>query len=180
VKNEIANSSEGDERRGPGPLPSLLHRTDLILAVVILTVCGVLYYVTSTFEKASEQMSQNIPPEWFPRLLLVFIAALTLVIPFEHLFHKKGKESLDEGRRASVKPIAVYSAAVLCAIVALMPWIGTFLSLTLVCVSLPLLWEERRWKILIPFAAIFPGLVTLLFTKVLGVYFVPGILAKLF
>lgn len=180
MKNDHVSRSETGEEREPLSFPSLVHRTDFVLALVILSVCAVLYYVTYGFEKAAEQMSQNIPPEWFPRILLIFIAVLTAVIPFEHLFHKKGKKALDKDRKSSVKTISIYSAALLCLIIFLMPWLGTFAAMVLVCLTLPLLWGERRLKILIPFAVVFPGLVTLLFTKVLGVYFESGIWTKLF
>lgn len=161
-------------------LSSLFHRMDSILALTILAVCGALYYVTTRFEKVPDIVSQNIPPEWFPRLLLWVIAILTVIIPFEHLFHGKGKGSLDEGRRSRIKPISIYSAALLCLIVGLMPWLGTSLAMVLVCALLPLLWGESRMKVILPFAIIFPALVTLLFTKVLGLYFEPGVWEKLF
>ena len=159
---------------------SLVHQTDLILAVVILTVCGGLYYLTTTFEKVPAIVGQSIPPEWFPRLLLTVIALLTVIIPFEHLFLGKGKDSIDEDRRARIKPISIFSALLLCGIVGLMPWLGTIVSMILVCVFLPLVWGERRLKVIIAFVILFPGLVALLFTQVLGVYFEPGIWAKLF
>jgi putative tricarboxylic transport membrane protein len=50
----------------------------------------------------------------------------------------------------------------------------------LVCAALPLLWGERRWKILIPYIILFPTLVSLLFTKVLRVYFEPGLIGVTF
>ncbi|NIS63400.1 MAG: hypothetical protein GTO13_22740 [Proteobacteria bacterium] len=161
-------------------LSSLVHRTDSILAAIILAVCGVLAYVTTRFEKVPDIVSQNIPPEWFPRLVLWVIAILTVIIPFEHLFLEKGKGGLDEDRRARIKPISIYSAVLLCCVVALMPWLGTSLAMVFVCVLLPMLWGESRIKVILPFAIIFAGLVTLLFTKVLGLYFEPGVLAKLF
>ena len=175
VTPERSGSGEGREKQ---PFRSLVDGTDLILAIIILTVCGILYYISTRFEGASEQMSQNIPPEWFPQLLLVFIMVLTLVIPFEHLF--KGRKLLAKDRQKKVKPIAVGSASLLCVIIFLMPWLGTFITMVSVCIFLPLLWGERRLKILLPFAIVFPGLVTLLFTKVLRVYFEAGIWSKFF
>lgn len=179
----LKHSSKGpvaSEERVLSRLSSLFHRTDSILAVVILSVCGVLYYVTTGFEKVPDLVSQNIPPEWFPRLVLRVIAILTVIIPFEHLFHEKGKAGLDEDRRARIKLISIYSAVLLCCIVVLMPWLGTCLAMVLVCILLPLLWGESRMKVILPFAIIFAGLVTLLFTQVLGVFFEPGVWAKLF
>ena len=171
------NTSAGGERPR---FSSLVHRTDFILAVVILAVCGGLYYLTTTFEKVPAIVGQSIPPEWFPRLLLTVIALLTVIIPFEHLFLGKGKDSIDEDRRARIKPISIFSALLLCGIVGLMPWLGTIVAMILVCVFLPLVWGERRLKVIIAFVILFPGLVALLFTQVLGVYFEPGIWAKLF
>ena len=172
---ERSGSEEGREKQFPH---SLVDGTDFILALIILVVCGFLYYISTRFETASEQMSQNIPPEWFPQLLLVFIMVLTLAIPFEHLF--KGKKLLAKDRQAKVKPISIGTAALLCGIIFLMPWLGTFLTMVCICIFLPLLWGERRLRILLPFAIVFPGLVTLLFTKVLRVYFEAGIWSKFF
>jgi len=179
LSNDNATTGTGEERTETG-FSSLVHRTDLTLAVVILAVCGVLFYLTTRFENVPAMMSQNIPPEWFPRILIWVIVLLTVIIPFEHLMHKKGKKHLDEDRSSRIKPISIYSAILLCCIVVSMPWLGTFLTLILVCTLLPILWGEKRVKVLLPFAVLFPGLVALLFTKVLGVFFEPGIWSKLF
>ena len=48
----------------------------------------------------------------------------------------------------------------------------------LVCLLLPSLWGERRLKVLLPFAILFPTAVALLFTQVLRVYFEPGIIGR--
>jgi putative tricarboxylic transport membrane protein len=53
--------------------------------------------------------------------------------------------------------------------------IGTFLAAVVICFALPLLWGERRWKLLVPFAVLFPLAVALVFTQFLKVYFEPGI-----
>ena len=50
-------------------------------------------------------------------------------------------------------------------------------SMVVVCLALPMLWGERRLKVLIPFAVVFPGLVAFLFASVLGVHFEPGAFA---
>ena len=176
--NSTGSAASGEKKRWS--FSSLVNRTDLTLAVVILAVCGVLYYLTTRFEKVPELMSQNIPPEWFPRILIWVIVLLTVIIPFEHLMHKKGKKHLDEDRSARIKPISIYSAILLCCIVVSMPWLGTFLTLILICTLMPILWGEKRVKVLLPFAILFPGLVALLFTQVLGVFFEPGLWSKLF
>ena len=59
--------------------------------------------------------------------------------------------------------------------VASIPWLGSILSMVAICILLPLLWGERRPKVLIPFAVIFPAFITLLFAYLLGVHFEPGV-----
>ena len=56
------------------------------------------------------------------------------------------------------------------------PWLGSYLALVGVCLLLPPLWGERRWRLIVPYALIFPTLIMLLFAKVLKVYFEPGVL----
>ena len=174
MENKNQPGRAGDEERGGNTSSPLVHRTDLMLAVIILTVCGALYYATTFFEEVPAVLSQNITPEMFPRLLIWTIVFLTLLIPFEHKFAEKGK-SLDDDRKRKIRPMAYITGALLCAIVALSTIMGTTLTMVLVCVLLPILWGERRPKVLIPYAIIFPGAVSLLFSEVLKVYFEPGI-----
>jgi putative tricarboxylic transport membrane protein len=164
------------EGQGQASRSSLVHGTDLKLTLIILAICAAIYYVTTTFDQVAPLLAQNIPPQWFPQLLIWFIAILSLVLPFEHRFLAQGRKGLDEDRSSRIPLGAILSAGLLVLIVASIPLIGAFLALVVVCVALPLLWGERRWKILIPFAILFPTAVTLLFTKVLEVYFEPGLI----
>ena len=75
---------------------SFMHRTDLVLTLLIFIVCGALYYITTDFEEVSLLLSQNIGPEWFPRLLIWFIVVLSVALPFEHLMRKQQAASIDE------------------------------------------------------------------------------------
>jgi len=159
---------------GAGPLSSLVHRIDLWVAVVLFAFCGGAYYLTTGFEEVSALLAQNVPPEWFPRLLIWTIVILTLVLPFEHRFLEKGRAGLDSDRKTPIPPMVVITAILLCLTVAAIAWIGTFFTMVVVCLALPLLWGERRWKVLIPFAILFPLVVALLFTQGLKVYFEPG------
>ncbi len=154
--------------------PPLIDRTDLGLTIVILAVCGYLYWVTTGFDTVADVFAQDVPPEFFPRLLIWTIVILTLALPFEHLFlHTKGK-SLSKERATRIKPIAYKTAALLLAIVVSIPWLGTTLSMAAASLTLPVLWGERRIKVLVPYAIILPLAVTALFSYLLGVHFEPG------
>lgn len=160
--------------RGETPVRSLVHRTDLGLTVLILVLCGGVYYVTTTFEEVSALLSQNLPPEWFPRLLIWTIVLLSLFLPFEHLSRKGESGEIDKDRSQRIKPMAVVTAILLALVVASIPLFGTLVAMVLGCVLLPLLWGERRAKVLVPYIVLFPAAVAFLFTKVLKVYFEPG------
>ena len=171
------NDTETRTARGEGadPAPSpLIHGVDLGVAVVLLVFCGWAYWLTTGFDEVSPLLTQNIPPEWFPRLLIWTIGVLTLVLPFEHRFLEKGREGLDKDRRHRIPLMVFLTAGLLCVTVYAIEWLGTFFTMVFICVALPLLWGERRWKVILPFAVIFPALVALVFTQFLKVYFEPG------
>ncbi len=173
-------ASDGTKEEEVCTSSSLIHRVDLFLALIIFGVCGTLYYLTTEFEQVADLFAQDIQPEFFPRMLIWAIVLLTLFIPIEHRFLKGGSAGLDKNRKIQIKPMALLTMALLTTIVATILWVGTIASMIIVCVAMPLLWGERRPKVLIPYALIFPVLITLLFNKVLGVHFEPGLIEALF
>lgn len=158
----------------------MINRTDLVVGLILLVACAVLYYVTSTFDEVSPLFAQDVPPERFPRMLLWIIAGLSLVLPFEQVLRGNRGAVLDRARSEPVHAIVYVTTAFLIVVVAAINVIGTYLVLVTACLGLPLLWKERRWKIIIPFVLVFPALVMLLFGHVLGVYFEPGLLGVKF
>lgn len=179
VPKERDTGPETSEVRKETFASSLVHGPDLVLTVFILAFCGLVYYWTSEFEEVPEILAQNLPPEWFPQLLLWTIIVLTVLLPFEHLFIKSGKKGIDEDRKAKIQPISIVTALLLLVIVFLFETLGTIISMILVCILLPLLWGERRLKMIFSFAIIFPSIVAVVFSVLLKVYFEPGILAQL-
>ena len=170
-------SEEKSAKEGPAvpEQPGLIHPVDLVIMIIILSICGALYYVTTSFEEVSDMLSQNIPPEFFPRLVMLLIAILSLALPFEHLFQRRRGNDLDSKRRKKLRPLTCWTALVLVLLAFSMPQLGTFLTMIVVCLILPWLWGERRLKLIVPFAVLFPIAVTLVFNRILGVYFEPGI-----
>ena len=166
----------GGRRTGKSAASSLIHRTDLVLTLAILAICGVVYYLTTGFEDVSALLADNVPPEWFPRLMIWSIVVLSLLLPFEHLFLEGGKKKLDEDRSVAIPRMAIYTAIVLVIVVASIDLIGMALAMVFACVALPLLWSERRFGRLALFAILFPAAVALLFSQILGIYFEPGAL----
>lgn len=151
-----------------------MHRTDLAVALVVLAGCGAAYYATTLFDEVSALFAQNIGPEWFPRLTIWAIAALALALPFEHRFVSGGRRRLDEERTDRVRGITFLTAGLLLLVVVALELVGMALAMVLVSALLPLLWGERRWRVLAAFALLFPAAVALLFAYVLRIYFEPG------
>ncbi len=169
------NDTNPDGEDGATPPSPLIHRVDLWVAVALLAFSGTAYYFTTGFDEVPALLAQNVPPEWFPQLLIWTIVILTLTLPFEHRFLEKGREGLDSDRKTPIPPMVIMTAITLCLVVASIALIGTLFTMVLVCLALPMLWGERRWKVLVPYAVIFPAAVAFLFTQVLKVYFEPGL-----
>ena len=71
-------------------------------------------------------------------------------------------------------PVFWATAGLVAAAGVLIPLAGTPLTLGLVAVALPVLWGERRFRLVAALAVGLPGAVHLLFTSALGVRFPAG------
>lgn len=175
MPNEAEKAGDMEGARSAGPAARLIHPVDAGLALIIWALVAWLYYETTQFEEVSFLFSQNVPPQMFPRILLILIALLALAMPFEHLLLKRKGKDIDKSRRVPVKGIAWITIVALVGIVAAAPLLGTLLTMVAVCLVIPLLWGERRLQIILPFAVIFPLCIAFLFNIVLGVFFDPGV-----
>ncbi|MDP2618697.1 MAG: tripartite tricarboxylate transporter TctB family protein [Hyphomicrobiales bacterium] len=154
----------------------LVHRTDLVVSLVVLAICAFFYYVTTTFDEVSTLLSQNIPPEFFPRGVLIIIMIMALGLPFEHVLHRRRGEDIDSERSERVKRMPYLTTGLLFLIILAMPYVGTLICMIAICLTLPVLWGERRWRRIILFALLFPLAVAYVFDRVLLVQFEPGML----
>ena len=140
---------------------------DLAVGVLVLLFCAVVYAITLSFEEAPAALAQNVQPATFPRLVIIVIAVLAVTMML-----------LGQGRvRASRKPLplAVWlSALILLAFVLAFQYLGPVAAMMALCLGLPFYWGERRWRLILPFAVLFPLLVHLLFVEVLEVHFEPS------
>jgi putative tricarboxylic transport membrane protein len=151
-----------------------IHPTDLIVAFIVIAICAFFYFMTSTFEEVSMLLAQNVGPEMFPRGVLIIIMLLALALPFEHILHARRGDNIDSNRKERVNRMPYFTAALLFAAIAAMPYIGTLLSTVGICLALPRLWGEKRWRMVLPFAIIFPTIVAFVFDRILLVQYEPG------
>jgi len=155
----------------------LVHPVDLVVTIIILLGVGYLFYETTQFDEVSPLFAQNIQPSMYPQLLLWIIAGLACFLPFEHILLAKKGKNIDKERNTAVHPLTKMTIVFLAVIVLASPYLGMLLTMITVCLVMPRLWGYRKLLPTLLFAAIFPVAVSLLFSKLLSVYFDAGIFA---
>jgi putative tricarboxylic transport membrane protein len=169
----VSESPAGNADKG-GPA-GLLDGVDAILALALIALCGLFYWLASDFPVPGLFLGDNVLPEQFPRLLLVSIGVLALLLPVEHLVELDRWPLIRKSRSAPIGAGVFATMGFILLLVGLGEWIGTILTIFIAAAGLPVLWGERRWLLIIVYACIFTAIVTYLFSIVLSVYFVPGV-----
>lgn len=149
------------------------NRDDVVSGLVLLGLCVAAYWLTTRFPAVPAMLSQNIPPTFFPRLVLAAIAGCALFLIATGMRGRKSARS-EATARERPAPLVYVTAAVVVVTPALIGLAGTWLVIVLVCTVLALLWRERRPLRIAALALGLPLAVYLLFTVALGVRFPTG------
>lgn len=171
-KNAPGGTGGNQDQSGPA---GMLDGVDAVLALVMIVLCGFLYWVTSDFPVPGAFLGENVLPEQFPRLLLISIGVLALLLPLEHKLEIDRWPLIRKSRSAPIGSGTFVTMGFLLLLVGLGEWLGTILTIFTAAAGLPLLWGERRWLLIVVYALGFTGLVTYVFSIVLSVYFEPGV-----
>ena len=140
---------------------------DAVVGAAILAFCLATYLVTLTFKEAPAVIAQNVQPATFPRMVLLVMAVLAGIIMF--LSFRAPDQQLKK-----FKPMLWPSAAIMPGFVLAFQFLGILPAMILLCFFLPLLWGERRLKLIVPYSIVFPAAIYLLFAVVLKVHFEPS------
>lgn len=108
---------------------------------------------------------------FFPGLVALLVAAVGLVQTLL-AWRPASPASIASGRTAR----ALVAYALMVAVALGLPWLGIWLTAMLAVPLLALLFDERRWPVLLALAVIPPTLVIHLFEGVMGIYFPRGVL----
>jgi len=144
-----------------------MRHQDTNVGVVLLALCAVIYWLTTGFTEVPAMLSQNVPPTFFPRLVLSFVAILSVVLIFNGL----GKRPEVNVR---IKPAVLVTAAIVVLAGLLAGLLGTLPTLALIAIALPLAWGERRLRPIGILAIGLPASIYLIFSVALGIRFPPG------
>lgn len=140
---------------------------DAVVGAAVLAFCLAAYLVTLTFKEAPAVIAQNVQPATFPRMVLVVMAVLAAVIIVVS-FRAPNKPL------KKLKPMLWPSAAIMPGFAVAFYFLGILPAMILLCFFLPLLWGERRLKLIVPYSILFPAAIYLLFAVVLKVHFEPS------
>lgn len=154
---------------GRAAMPAARLPRDLVVALALLAFCAVAYAVTLGFAKAPAAVAQNVQPATFPRLVIGVIAVLSATLAVLSF-------RIDSMRKRPVRPMVWVTAAMMIAFVIAFDTLGFVAAMVLFGGAMPVLWGERRWTRVLPFALLFPAAVYLVFVVGLGVHFDPGLL----
>jgi len=140
---------------------------DTIAGGTLLAFCAFVYWLTTGFSEPPSMLSQNIPPTFFPRLVLFVIAGLSIGLMASGLCKSRVK-------LAPPKAIVWLTAAVIVLATWLVGVLGTLLTLALVAAFLPYCWGERRWYLVGALALGLPAAIYVIFSMLLNVRFPVG------
>ena len=144
-----------------------MRHQDSLIGLCLIAFCAFVFWLTTGFDEVPPMLSQNVPPTFFPRLVLAIIALLSLALIVQGL--KKTAEAKEK-----IKPAVFVTAAIIAVAGALLSYAGTLLTLSLVAIVLPVAWGERRAHLIGALAVCLPAAVYLIFSVALGIRFPAG------
>lgn len=114
-------------------------------------------------------LSQNVPPTFFPRLVIGVIAMLSIALILNGL-----QKTADVAKR--VRPAVFVTAAIILVAGVMVSLVGTLFTLSLVAVAIPFAWGERRLRPIGILAITMPAVIYLVFSLAFGIRFPGGLL----
>ncbi len=150
-----------------------MRHQDTIVGVVLLVFCAIVYWLTTDFVEVPAMLSQNVPPTFFPRLVLSVVALLSVTLIFSGL----GKTPKTTSR---IEPAVAVTALIIVVAGVLVGLIGTMLTLSMIAVAIPVAWGERRLRPIGMLAISLPAGIYVIFSLALGIRFPTGQLLEWF
>jgi hypothetical protein len=144
-----------------------MRHQDSLIGVCLIAFCAFVFWLTTGFDEVPPMLSQNVPPTFFPRLVLSIIALLSVA-----LIVQGRKKEVDA--KETIEPAVFVTAAIIAVAGLLLSFAGTLLTLSLVAIVLPIAWGERRAHLIGALAVCLPAGVYLIFSLALGIRFPAG------
>ncbi len=146
---------------------------DVTTGLVLLAGCALGFWFTTWFPPVPAMLAQNVPPTFFPRLVLVIIAMLAVALI-------AGSARKPAEVQTRLRPAVCTTAVIMVVAVLLIVPLGALVTMILITLVMPLAWGERRYLTIAGVALTLSSAIYLLFSFALGVRFPGGFLAYLF
>lgn len=146
---------------------------DATIGLGLVGACAVLFRMTDSFPEVPAMLSQNVPPTFFPRLVLAVITLLSIVLIIRGL-------TATRVPKEPIKMRVFLTAGIVTASIILMRPLGMLLTVSILALVMPIAWGERRYRRLVVLALALPVAIHLTFTLALGIRFPLGLLAVFF
>lgn len=140
---------------------------DFLVGLGVLAFCAITYFITLDFKEAPAALAQNVQPATFPRLVISVLAVLAICLMAVSF-------RVDSKPARRIPLMVPMTGAMMIGFVLLFQAAGIIIAMAAFCLAMPLLWGERRWHVVVPFAVLFPAAVYTLFAIGLGVHFDAG------
>lgn len=148
-------------------------RGDDKVAVLTIVFSLVVYWISTSFDEVPAALTQGVPPESYPQLLVGTLIFLAVVLFFE-------SRTRPEKSRKPIKPVVYYTAVIIIVAALSIEWLGIVGAMVIACAAVPFLWGDRRYKAVGLFVVLFPLAVYQLFHGILEVQFPLGIFQNMF
>ncbi len=146
---------------------------DATVGLGLVAACAVLFWMTDSFPEVPVMLSQNVPPTFFPRLVLAVTIILSIVLIIRGL-------TATRVPKEPIKKRVFLTAGIVTASIILMQPLGMLLTVSLLAVVMPICWGEQRYRRLVILAIALPLAIHVTFTLALGIRFPLGLLAVFF
>ncbi len=146
-----------------------MKHPDTLTGCILLGFCAVIFWLTTSFPEVPAMLSQNVPPTFFPRLVIGVIAMLSIALILNGL-----QKTVDVAKR--VRPAVFVTAAIILSAGVMVSLVGTLFTLSLVAVAIPFAWGERRLRPIGILAITMPAVIYLVFSLAFGIRFPGGLL----
>ena len=144
-----------------------MKHENTIAGILLLGFCAITYWLTTGFSPGFAMLSQNVPPTFFPRVVLFILAVLSIILIFTGIGRKP--------KSAEFLPASFWkTVGIITSTGVLAYFLGTLITLAVIAIVLPIAWGERRYRLIATLAICLPISIYFVFTLGLDVRFPAG------
>jgi putative tricarboxylic transport membrane protein len=162
----LATSTQHAKRSSP---PTTRWNDETVAGLTVLLLSLVAFALTYRFDSVPDILAQNIPPTFFPRLMLLAAGSMSAMLLVQGLRQPAR-------RKPGIPPIVFVTGAFVAASVLSIDTLGIVGLTCLTSVVLPVLWGERRPIHILLFAVVTSATIYLVFGRLLRLQLPMGFL----